>query len=354
LNLLKTRAGRAVSGAVAVGSVAAIVAASTVMPAAAAAPAGTTLVANGITSPTGFLWLDDQTAQHGHLWVGDHAQGLCRVDPGPSGATLSNCDLTVKSIGQPAYDPSTHSVYVPDNAAKSSGVWRLTFDPTTGSMSGGGGGGVFGGGSSTAPVNLAPNKGLGGNRPFAVATDPNDNYALYIGFRKTPNILRIRHASVGVGDDPVNIGNSADGRQTRAMTMLSHITTPATATTPAVATSALAILDGNGVGFIGNPAGCNSGCQARIPASLANLLPLGVGSDNNVLPGGEASVAYIPDTTGVVYQYDAVKDSLTTLVSGLSFPTAAGVKPGAPATLYVGDDPSQGNSIGAGHIYSIP
>ena len=343
--LLKSRVGRALSGAAAIGSVAAVVAASSVMPT-AAAPTPGTLVANGVTSPTGILWLPGNLG--GHFWVADHAQGLCRIDGTPGSAALTNCDLTAKSVGQPAYDPNSHSVYVPDNSARSQGVWRLTFDPVTETMGGGGGGGVFGGGSSTAPVLLAPNKGLGGNRPFAVATDPNDNYALYIGFRKTPNILRIRNASVGTGDAPVNIGNSADGKQVRAMTMLSHVTAPG------VATSALLAMDGNGIGVISNPAACAGACQASIPGSLANLLPLGVGSDNNVRPAGEASVAYIPDTTGALYQWDAVHDTLTTLSTGLSFPTAAGFRASPAPNIYVGDDPSQGNLIAQGHIYSIP
>jgi hypothetical protein len=320
------------------------------------ASAANTLLATGITSPTGILWLADRTgaAGGGHWWIADHAQGLCRLD----GSALTNCDLTVKSVGQPAYDPTTQSVYVPDNSAKSQGVWRLHFDPASGTMGGGGSGGVFGGGSNNAPTLLAPTKGLGGNRPFAVATDPNDpSHALYIGFRKTPNILRIRNADTGVGADPVNIGNSADGRQTRAMTMLSHVVTPATATTAAVAVSSLAIMDGNGIGFIGNPGACNSGCQASVPSVLANLLPLGVGSDNNVAKGGEASILYIPDTTGVVYTWDAVAGGTpTTLASGLSFPTAAGVNPRAVAPnakVVVGDDPSQGNLIANGRLFQV-
>ena len=337
--LLKSRVGRALSGAAAIGSVAAVVAASSVMPT-AAAPTPGTLVANGVTSPTGILWLPGNLG--GHFWVADHAQGLCRVDGAPGSATLTNCDLTAKSVGQPAYDPVTHSVYVPDNSAKSQGVWRLTFDPVTETMGGGGGGGVFGGGSSTAPVLLAPNKGLGGNKPFAVATDPNDNYALYIGFKKTPNILRIRNASVGTGDAPVTIGNSSDGRETLAMTVLSHN-----------GVSALIEADGRGVAAITNPAACTGSCGARSLGLVTIPAPLTVSSPT-VAPGAENSVAYIGDAANV-YAYDAVAGQLTTLSTGFANASAIGVRlnGGAAPTIWAGDDPTLGASVGAGHLYQI-
>jgi hypothetical protein len=138
---LNSALGRTITTAAAGLSVAAIVGSTAVLPA-AAAPTPGTLVASGITSPAGLLWLDGSLG--GHFWVADHVAGLCRVD-GPLGsATLTHCDTTVKAVGEPAYDPVSHSVYVPDLSAKSQGVWRLTFNPTTETMSVAGG--VFTGG----------------------------------------------------------------------------------------------------------------------------------------------------------------------------------------------------------------
>jgi hypothetical protein len=164
---------------------------------------------------------------------------------------------------------------------------------------------------------------------------------------------------VGTGDAPVTIGNSADGRQVRALAMAEHVTTAATATTPAVATSALVVLDGNGLGVISNPKACGGTagtCNAAAQTQLANTvpLPLIVQTDNTVGKGAENSLLYIGDTTGSVFKWDLVSGAVTTVSTGFSFPTAVGIRNTPTAALWVGDDPSQGNSIGAGHIYQIP
>jgi hypothetical protein len=107
------------------------------------------LYAWGITAPKGgAVWLPG--ALGGHWWSSDHAQGLCRQDPVP-GTTLhainfAVCgDDTIGSAGQAVYDPrpvvvgatafaNLHYVYVPDNAVRSTAVWRLTFNATTETM----------------------------------------------------------------------------------------------------------------------------------------------------------------------------------------------------------------------------
>ncbi len=117
----------------------------------------------GITAPKGGI-VFIPGALGGHFWSSDHAQGFCRQDlvatavtnglPVPAGNTLhainyAICDNgTIGSSGQAVYDPrvnpgitnttsslfhaaGTHYIYVPDNAVKSTAVWRLTFDPAT-------------------------------------------------------------------------------------------------------------------------------------------------------------------------------------------------------------------------------
>ena len=97
----------------------------------------------GITAPKGgATWIPG--ALGGHWWSADHAQGFCRQDPVPTttlhAINFSVCgDDLVGSAGQGVYDPTanangTHYVYVPDNAVKSTAVWRLTFDPKTETM----------------------------------------------------------------------------------------------------------------------------------------------------------------------------------------------------------------------------
>src|SRR5512140_1718400 len=115
------------------------------------------LYAWGITAPKGgATWLPG--ALGGHWWSSDHAQGFCRQDVVPTsgqfgvpGNTLHAINFAVcgsdlvGSAGQGVYDPrpvvvgattfpNLHYVYVPDNAVKSTAVWRLTFDSTTETM----------------------------------------------------------------------------------------------------------------------------------------------------------------------------------------------------------------------------
>lgn len=110
------------------------------------------LYAWGITAPKGgMLFVPGNLG--GHFWSSDHSSGFCRQDPVP-GTTLhainfAVCDNgTIGSPGQAVYDArvnpafnnatsgalvpaGTHFIYVPDNAVKSTAIWRLTFDPNT-------------------------------------------------------------------------------------------------------------------------------------------------------------------------------------------------------------------------------
>jgi hypothetical protein len=104
------------------------------------------LYAWGITAPKGgAVWIPGSLG--GHWWSSDHAQGFCRQDQLPTSPlhainyTVCGSDL-VGSAGQAVYDsrtvtangvnfPNLHYVYVPDNAVRSTAVWRLTVDSTT-------------------------------------------------------------------------------------------------------------------------------------------------------------------------------------------------------------------------------
>jgi len=110
-----------------------------------AAPAAS-IYAWGITAPKGgMVWVPGKLG--GHWWSSDHASGFCRQDV-VAGANLhainpAICDNgSVGSPGQAVYDarPAVctlgfagpcHYIYVPDNAVRSTAVWRLTFDETT-------------------------------------------------------------------------------------------------------------------------------------------------------------------------------------------------------------------------------
>jgi hypothetical protein len=152
------------------------------------------LFTSGITAPKGGLtWIPDTTSAGGHYWVSDHGNGLCRLDPVPgttvNAPNVAACDpgFAIGSPGQAVYDSranadGTHWVYVPDNAVRSPGVWRLTFDPATATISN--------------PVAMAP--GLLDNlKTNALALDTTKD-VLYVGDLVDGNIRRIN----GIKGDP--------------------------------------------------------------------------------------------------------------------------------------------------------
>jgi hypothetical protein len=152
------------------------------------------LYSSGITAPKGGVtWVPD--SKGGHYWVSDHANGFCRLDPVP-GTTVTApnyaaCDpgFTIGSPGQAVYDPTvnsdgTHNIYIPDNAVRSPGVWRLTFDPTTATVS--------------SPTAMAPNL-LDNLKTNSLALDGSGaNAVLYVGDLVDGNIRRIN----GIEGDP--------------------------------------------------------------------------------------------------------------------------------------------------------
>jgi hypothetical protein len=176
-----------------------------------------TLFAWGITAPKGgMLFIPGNLG--GHFWSSDHAQGFCRHDPltaraaswgtpaSAGSATLramnwSVCDDgTIGSPGQAVYDPringplvnttsgrsvpaGTHYIYVPDNAVKSTAVWRLTFDPNTETI-------------IDSPEAMIPLANVRTLKPNGMALGPDGN--LYITDLTEMNIRKL----VGPNGDP--------------------------------------------------------------------------------------------------------------------------------------------------------
>jgi hypothetical protein len=165
------------------------------------------LFAWGITAPKGGM-LFIPGALGGHFWSSDHSAGFCRQDPVP-GTTLhainyAVCDDgTIGSPGQAVYDSrvnadGTHYIYVPDNAVKSTAVWRLKFNPATETLVG-------------APEAMIPLADVRTLKPNGMALGPDGN--LYVTDLTEMNIRQI----TGPNGDPrlqtVNIvAVTGDGR----------------------------------------------------------------------------------------------------------------------------------------------
>jgi hypothetical protein len=89
------------------------------------------LLASGVTHPRGLVFVGS------HFWVADEAKGLCRIDQtGPGTASLTNCFKPTPAFlpGQPAVDKN-NVVYVPDINNTLNGIVRLSFNPTSQTLS---------------------------------------------------------------------------------------------------------------------------------------------------------------------------------------------------------------------------
>src|ERR671932_427229 len=205
-------------------------------------------------------------------------------------------------------------------SATSLGVYRLHFNQATETID--------------AATLLRPTDGLGNNHPTTTALDPISG-ALYVGFARTPNIVRISNPSVGVGDPRAVIGNSSDKKQTLSMVFLTVSGTPR-----------LVEADSRGMGQIINPAACLSNCNAT-PMGLGILGPLSVISDG-------AAGAYIGNATSVLH-FDALSAVSATnpSVYASGFANVSSLALGPAGVLYAADDPTRGLTPGQGHIWSI-
>jgi fibronectin type III domain protein len=258
-----------------------------------------TQYAGPVSAPSGAVWLPGPTGTAGHLWISDASLGFCRVDA----TGLAACNASAHTPGQVAFDSATSSVYLPDSALNSAGVYRLHFNQSTETID--------------AVVQLRPTDGLGGNRPTSVALDPTTG-ALYVGFSRTPNIVRITNPSVGVGDPKVTIGNSSDNKESLALAMLDQ-----------AGVVSLVEADSLGLGRISNVGACSGSCKATpINSGIAGPLSLAVQSGTTLLVGTPSSVVQFDPTAGV-----SASNPLT-LASGLNNVTAVSVDP--TGTIYAG------------------
>jgi len=179
-----------------------------------------TVWAFGITAPKGgMLWVPKDSGG-GHWWSSDHTNGFCRQDPMSGGAPFAMnygvCDDgSIGSPGQAVYDASVapcqagaagpcHYIYVPDNAVKSTAVWRLTFDSATETIVG-------------PPEGMLPLADVRTLKPNGMALGPNPSdptkKSLYVTDLTEANIRRLD----GPAGDPrlqtlTIIGTTGDGR----------------------------------------------------------------------------------------------------------------------------------------------
>ena len=123
-----------------------------------------------------------------HLWTADAVNGLCRIDPDvdtPAAQSINHatCVSTVAgaafSAGQLTFDSASNTIYAVDGGGKL-GIFVLHLLP------GADGEGQVDQANTSV---LGPTCGIAVNQPNATSLGPDGN--LYVGFRRSGNIMRI-------------------------------------------------------------------------------------------------------------------------------------------------------------------
>ena len=353
------------------------------------------LFAYGITAPKGGLtWVPDTlNGGPGHYWVSDHANGLCRLDTAPGVPPTSKlhavnwdaCDpgFTIGSPGQSVYDPrpnadGTHWMYVPDNAVRSPGVWRLTFDPATATVNN--------------PISMAP--GLMDNlKTNSLALDASHD-ALYVGDLTDGFIRRVN----GIGGDP-RLQTVDQVAMTQAQNTLSTTVGRGINGTMSLLGSKLFLPENNAATFFDTASPCAAvGTTTPCSTTTVNFLPVpravfvsGIATDaahrlvyissspggatatifrfdastiTAGLPGGSAGTTYVTsgDVPAAGSPEGVVRCSLsctrtsdtsfTGATTGFFFASGLYVDP-ASSALYITEDATAGARGGRGHAWEV-
>lgn len=270
-------------------------------------PSGATLLAAGATNPAALMQVGTE------LWVSDHTLGVCRIEAGAidqNTCVVGGAVSPAQAIFVPAPqldDPNAGAFYVPDIASSSRGVYEY----------------VYRKGRIASISVVAPNAGLGGNRPQAVALGPNG--WLYVSSKKTNTIVRIKP---GVARAET-VGNAAGRAGPPAMAFIGN---------------ALYLAEDTGMTRITGSSTCSGGCRASALQGVSVTTPVFVTADGPYL--------YLADSAAV-YRYQPSQPALgtTTLSSGANGITAIGVgQIGTSNVLYLGEDATAGAADGTGRI----
>ena len=336
------------------------------------------------TDPHGNVWLpgttdgtttgaldpgtDSTSAGFGHLWTTDVPSGFCRIIPADAAGTPASLDRTTPGgcitaggkAGQPEADlarrnaDGTFYVYTPDWSVRSSGVYRLTYDPGKQVM--------------TKSELLAPNRYPFDNKPFDVQMGPMD-HKLYVSSDKASDILRITGVNGPISQQTVESGiaKSSDGMRMRSITFACWSALNAKRAPGAQGCSTadpapdLVMAQKNTVTVVLNAETCQTapgGCTT-LATPIKVLTPMGLRTDPK-----NPDVIYVsdsPGTTSQILRYTIstnIQDSYANFgvlddgsATQLSFAFSVGFGP--DHAMYVGDDPTAGATAFNGRYFHV-
>jgi hypothetical protein len=276
------------------------------------------------TAPAGAAVVGAQT------WLCDASQGLAPF-PLTAGASVHlpiSPTTTPATCGEIASD-GNGTIYVTQGVVDTTvtpsparGILRATLDPQTGALIG-------------APVYIATTAGLGGDQPTAAAIGPDGN--LYVAFLKNGNIKRIVGPASGTTQVVQSVGVTPNGHPGRSL---------------AFAGTDLYIGSVDAFSVIHNAtsATCTGGCNAAAIADGFTGVPH-VGVTSN----GIDTVYFAVGTFNQVWRYTPATGLFAFIASNFSFVPAKSnlLTLDESGTLWIGDDPSSGTTVGAGRVWTV-
>jgi Prealbumin-like fold domain len=298
-------------------------------------------VAPGMTAPGGLVKLGND------WWITHHVEGVCRLDPGTGGLltiATSTCKTNQVSPGQASFDPIHNLLYVPDNSAQGSKIYRYPYNPGTRTL------------GNPSQIGLAGNKPRPSGTALSISADGLTT-RLFISY------VRVNRVDVYTSTFPANPSTTTFTNPTTAkVTAWGAVNDRASESLTIAKNSAgqPTLYAATSIEVQQADVNCASNC-AFSSTTIGSSAPVAVGSDgNNTIFIGEGVLGSIvlrydvlTDTTDVLA--DKGNDPQGNFLRPFRFISAFGVETNAAGVVtqvLAADDPSAGGAP-AGIVWRI-